>query len=241
MRRSGRRDVRLRGRPWRLTTQPASVTGDFGDLKDVCRAGEPKGSPARGVTDDAIKVGVFSDVGFTKNSEFVDAAKVFTSWCNDAGGVNGRELVAETRDTKLLKVRQRMTEACREDFALVGGGAALDGNGTKERLGRLLPEFPAQTVLLENDGSDLQVYPVHGGPSYNRFAGYDNWLLKEGYPGSAGSLGIIVGDSPSTKINGSKAEEGLKAVGGSVVYSDAYPTAGVSDWTPYAQPKDHRL
>ncbi|NUU22377.1 MAG: ABC transporter substrate-binding protein [Streptomycetaceae bacterium] len=211
------------------------VGGDFGTLQGVCRPGTAEGAPAQGVGDDGIKVGVLSDVGFTKNPEFLDAAMVFTSWCNDAGGVDGRKLVADIHDTRMVEVRQRMIEACRDDFALVGGSAALDGTGTKERLSCLLPEFPAQTVLQENDGADLQVYPHHGGPSYNRFAGYDNWLLKEAYPGSAGSLGLIIGDSPSTKVNGAKAEEGLKAAGGTVVYSDAYPAQGVSDWTPYAQ------
>ena len=37
------------------------------------------------MTDTEIKIGVFSDVGFTKTAEFGDAAKVFTSWCNDNG------------------------------------------------------------------------------------------------------------------------------------------------------------
>ena len=208
---------------------------DFGDLKGVCGPGKATTAPAQGVTASEIKLGVMSDVGFTKNQEFVDAAKVFTSWCNAAGGVNGRKLVATTRDTKMMEVRQRMIEACRDDFALVGGGAALDGMGVKDRLTCLLPEFPAQTAQNEANGSDLQAYVTPGGASYVAYSGFYNWLLKEAYPGSAGAVGIINGDSPVTKAVGGQAAEGIKAAGGTLVYNDLYPAQGVSDWTPYAQ------
>ncbi|WP_436791795.1 ABC transporter substrate-binding protein [Yinghuangia sp. YIM S10712] len=215
---------------------PASVLpADFGDLKGVCQPGNPTGSPAQGVTDKEIKLGVFSDVGFTKNQELADAAKVFTSWCNDAGGINGRKLVANVHDTKMLEVRQRMSEACREDFALVGGGAALDGMGVKDRLTCLLPDFPAQLTNAENDGSDLQSGVQPGGVSYASYAGFYTWLLKEAFPGSAGAVGIINGDSAVTKVLGAEAVEAVQGSGGTMVYNDLYPASGVSDWTPYAQ------
>ncbi|HSA50354.1 MAG TPA: ABC transporter substrate-binding protein, partial [Yinghuangia sp.] len=156
-------------------TQQAAVDADFGDLKNVCQAGETTGAPAQGVTTDEIKVGVFSDVGFTKKQEFLDAAKVFTSWCNDAGGIDGRRLVANVHDTKMMEVRQRMAEACRDDFALVGGGAALDNMGVKDRLSCLLPDFPAQTVSLENSDAGLQVSIQPGSGSYMSFAGLYQW------------------------------------------------------------------
>ncbi|UGQ13201.1 ABC transporter substrate-binding protein [Yinghuangia sp. ASG 101] len=215
---------------------PASaLPADLGDLKGVCHKGDATSSPAQGVTGDEIKVGVFSDVGFTKNQEYLDAAKVFTSWCNDAGGVNGRKLVAEIRDTKMVEVRQRMTEACREDFALVGGSAALDGMGVKDRLSCLLPDFPAQLTNAENDGSDLQAAVQPGGVTYASYAGFYSWLMQEAYPGSAGAVGIINGDSPVTKYLGAEAVEAVQGSGGTMAYNDLYPASGVSDWTPYAQ------
>ncbi|HSA51367.1 MAG TPA: ABC transporter substrate-binding protein [Yinghuangia sp.] len=215
--------------------QATATSADFGDLKNVCQPGKPTSSPAQGVTASEIKVGVLSDVGFTKKQEYLDAAKVFTSWCNDAGGINGRKLVANTHDTKMMEVRQRMTDACRDDFALVGGGAALDNMGVKDRLSCLLPEFPAQTVSLENSGSDLQAATQPGGSSWVMYAGYYNWLLKEAYPGSAGAVGVIGGDSPSVKVLVEMAVDGVKATGGAVTYNDLYPAQGVSDWMPYAQ------
>jgi Periplasmic binding protein len=211
-----------------------ATAGDFGDLKKICGPGDAKSAPAQGVTANALEVGVFSDVGFTKNPEFVDTAKVFTSWCNAAGGIDGRKLVATTRDSKLMEVRQRMLEACKQDFALVGGGAALDALGVKDRLDCLLPDFPAQVSQIQNNGSGLQLNAT-GGASYNRYTGYYQWLLKTAYPDSAGAVGTIAGDAPVTKIINGRAEEGLKATGAKIVYSDLYPAAGVSDWTPYAQ------
>ncbi|MCX5046424.1 ABC transporter substrate-binding protein [Aldersonia sp. NBC_00410] len=211
-------------------------SGDFGDLSGVCGPGAAKSATAQGVTADEIKVGIFSDVGFTKNPEFVDAAKVFTSWCNAAGGINGRKLVAEVYDTKLMEVRQRMIEACRSDFALVGGGAALDALGVKERLKCLLPDFPAQVVQAENAFSDLQVTAsVSTGSRYEPFQGFRQWLLQQKYPESKGAVGIINGDSPVTKVIGTKTVESMQALGATVTYDELYPAAGVSDWTPYAQ------
>ncbi|MFI6361314.1 ABC transporter substrate-binding protein [Nocardia sp. NPDC050630] len=217
-------------------TTSSTASGDFGDLKNVCQGGKPSSSPAQGVTAGELEVGVFSDVGFTKNTEFVDAANVFTSWCNAAGGIGGRKLVATVRDAKLREVRQRMIEACREDFALVGGGAALDSLGTEDRLKCLLPDFPAQVVDVKNTGSDLQASGSGASASrpYNPYTGYHQWLITT-YPASAGAVGIITGDSPSTKVMVPKFQESMTAMNASVVYNELYPATGVADWTPYAQ------
>ncbi|MBC7302813.1 MAG: ABC transporter substrate-binding protein [Nocardia sp.] len=218
-------------------TAPGGVaSGDFGTLSSVCQDGSASGATAQGVTGDTVEIGVFSDVGFTKQTELVDAAKVFTSWCNAAGGINGRNVVFEVRDAKLLEVRQRMLEACREDFALVGGGAALDGLGVKDRLSCLLPEFPAQISQPQNLESDLQVSGlISTYAHYEPYHAFRSWLINDAHPQSAGAVGIINGDSPVTKVLGEKAVESMTAAGAKVVYNELYPATGVADWTPYAQ------
>ncbi|MFF0081796.1 ABC transporter substrate-binding protein [Streptomyces canus] len=213
----------------------APASGDFGDLKNVCGPGNPSGSPAQGVTAKEINVGVLSDVGFTKNTEYADAAKAFTSWCNDAGGINGRRTVATVRDTKLVEVRQRVHEACGADFSLVGGSAALDGLGVKDRVSCLLPEFAAQATQRQSEGSGLQLLPAAGGPSYFRYAGFYEWLVKEAYPKSADAVGIISGDSPVTRVSLAQRVEFFRSRGIKPAYTDLYPATGVSNWTPYAQ------
>jgi hypothetical protein len=37
---------------------------------------------------------------------------VFTSWCNAAGGIDGRQLVADVHQTDLMAVVAAMTSAC---------------------------------------------------------------------------------------------------------------------------------
>ena len=214
----------------------SDTASGFGDLSDVCQEGSASSAPTQGVTPEDIKVGVFSDVGFNKNAEFVNAANVFTSWCNELGGINGRKVVANIRDSRLMDVRKQMLNACRDDFALVGGGAALDGLGVKERVSCLLPSFPAQVAQLTSVGSSLEVAadPTQV-PGYDPYFGFRQWLIKDAHPGSANAVGIINGDSPVTKVLGEQAVESTEAAGGTFVYNDLYPGMGVSDWTPYAQ------
>ena len=214
----------------------SDIASGFGDLSDVCQGGSASSAPTQGVTAQDIKVGVFSDVGFNKNAEFVNAANVFTSWCNELGGINGRKVVANIRDSRLMDVRKQMLNACRDDFALVGGGAALDGLGVKERVSCLLPSFPAQVAQLTSVGSALEVAadPTQV-PGYDPYFGFRQWLIKDAHPDSANAVGIINGDSPVTKVLGEQAVESTEAAGGTFVYNDLYPGMGVSDWTPYAQ------
>jgi hypothetical protein len=209
--------------------------GSFGSLKNVCHGGSASGATDQGVTASQIKVGVLSDVGFTKDPQLITAANVFTSWCNAAGGISGRKLVADTHDTQLLQVVPAVTSACGSDFVLAGGSAALDGLATKTRLQCLLPDFDAQTVMPQNQNSGLQVYPITQGHSYGPFAGYYQWLIKQKYPDSADHVGILAGQSTITQVDDEVAAETFKAVGGSVALNQYYPITGASDWTPYAE------
>ncbi|MEV1063951.1 ABC transporter substrate-binding protein [Streptomyces sp. NPDC050263] len=214
---------------------PMAGGADFGTLKDVCGRGEAGAGGAQGVTADDIKTGVFTDVSFSRIPDFVDAAKVFTSWCNDNGGINGRKLTPVIHDAKGTEVRQRMQQACKEDFALVGGATGLDGLGAEDRVNCLLPAFAAQSSMAPAVGSDLQV--IASGPyaDYFQYAGLYKWLLTEKYPASAKDVGIISGDSPVTKTMSEQFKESIAQLGGKVSYTELYPATGVSDWTAYAQ------
>jgi len=153
-------------------SQAAQTTGgNFGSLKNVCHGGSASGATDQGVTASQVKVGVMTDVGFTKDPQLITAANVFTAWCNAAGGINGRKLVADIHDTQLLQVVQAVTTACGSDFVLAGGSAALDGLATKTRLQCLLPDFDAQPVMPQNAGSDLQLRPYTMNFTYAVFAG----------------------------------------------------------------------
>jgi hypothetical protein len=208
----------------------------FGSLENVCGPGDATSASDQGVTETEIDVSTFTDMGFTQNPEFPNTAEVFTAWCNEAGGINGRQIVSNTRDARLVEDRQRMIEACASDFAVVGGGAAFDQAGVNDRLTCMLPEIPAQVVSAANIGSDLQVLVTPIDSEYSIYEGYFGWLVNEAFPESKDAIGIISGDVAVTKdISDSYSNELFPALGATVSYYDLYPAAGASDWTPYAQ------
>ena len=148
---------------------PASAAGSFGSLTNVCHGGNATGSTDQGVTSTQITAGVLTDVGYTKDPQLETTAKVFTSWCNAAGGIDGRKLVADIHDTQMLNVVQSMAAACGSDFVLAGGSAALDGLAVTTRLKCLLPDFDAQVVMPQNNGSGLQIYPIPWSHTYSAY------------------------------------------------------------------------
>ena len=96
--------------------------------------------------------------GLTK--EMYDAAVAFTDWCNDQGGILGRKLSLTDLDAALFNYPSAITKGCEQDFALVGGGAALDsgGNGAREKCG--LPNIAGYTVSAQARAEGLQVQPL---------------------------------------------------------------------------------
>ena len=222
------------------STSAGSAKGgaaSFGDLTNVCQDGSPTGSPAAGVTADSIRVATFSDTGFVGrpglNQEFFDAAEVFSKWCNDHGGINGRTIVVDNRDAALFNIQARMVEACADDFAMVGGGATFDADGVETRLKCLLPDIAGFVASAKARGADLLVQPEPNALTSLQ-VGNLRYLGKK-FPNGAAHFGILVGDLPLTKEVGDQNAAAAKSFGWNVVSNDVYPPAGVTDWTPYAQ------
>jgi len=207
----------------------------FGTVTDACHGGSATGATDQGVTSSQILAGVLTDVGFTKDPQLETTAKVFTDWCNAAGGIDGRKVVADIHDTQMLDVVGAMAEACQSDFVLAGGSAALDGLAVTTRLKCLLPDFDAQVVMEQANGSSLQIYPITNGYSYSPYGGYYNWLINKKYPASKDAVGILSGASVITQVDSEILVDTAKAVGGKVVYNGTFPISGVTDWTPYAE------
>ncbi len=228
------------------TTAPGGTTapdgsgggaGDFGDLTEVCGDGDASGSTAQGVTDDAITVGAFSDPGFAArpglNQELFDASEVFTEWCNAAGGINGRQIELNLRDAKLTEFKQRVTESCREDFMMVGGGAVFDETGQDERLTCLLPDIPAYQVSAKARGSELAVAPLPLALDETPIAVYQ--YLGEKFPESTDKVGFLTGNVPATVLIDDQNQEAVKSLGWEVAYQAQYNAGGEQSWTPFAQ------
>jgi len=217
------------------STAPASAAANFGSLSSVCHGGSATGATDQGVTSSQITAGVLTDVGFTKDPELETTAKVFTSWCNAAGGINGRKIVADIHDTAMMNVVGAMSKACASDFVLAGGSAALDGLAVTTRLKCLLPDFDAQVVMPQNNGAGLQIYPIPWSHTYSVYGGYYNWLLNQKYPDSKDAVGILSGASVITQVDDALVAQTVAGVGGKVIYNGSFPPAGATDWTPYAE------
>lgn len=125
------------------TTAPKAAStgtpGTLGDLKDLCGDGGGKvpRSTARGVTDDEIQIGVVNDATNTVlpglGQQYVDVAKAFASWCNEAGGINGRKLKIVSRDGQMTNQPANILDACESDFMLVGGSTPFDAQTVAPR------------------------------------------------------------------------------------------------------------
>ena len=221
------------------TTAPTGAVGagDFGNLKDVCGPGDAKGATAQGVTDDEIRLGTISDPGFTGrpglNQELFDATQVFTEWCNAAGGINGRTLKVDELDAKLFEYKQRITEACQNDFALVGGGGVFDDTGQDERLKCLLPDIPGYQVSPKARGAELATAPLPTALDQTPVAVFQ--YLDEKFPDSTQDVGFITGNVASTIVIDKQNQEGVESLGWKITYQSQYNSAGESSWTPFAQ------
>ncbi len=222
------------------TTAPsgaAAAAADFGTLKNVCQPGDASGATAQGVTDDSIRVATFSDRGFAGrpglNQELFDSAEVFAKWCNDAGGINGRELVVDERDAALTNYQARMVESCQQDFFIVGGGAVFDNTGVKDRLECMLPDIPGFVVTPEARGSDLLVQPLPNPPGALQIG--DLRWLDQRFPDSTEHVASLTGDLPTTVKVANDDREGAESLGWKFVYTDVYPAAGNVSWAPYVQ------
>jgi ABC-type branched-subunit amino acid transport system substrate-binding protein len=212
-------------------------SSSFGDLTDVCQGGKPSGSPAQGVTPTEIDISTFSDAGFAGrpglNQELFDAAEVFSRWCNERGGINGRKIVVHDRDAALTNVTPKMTDACREDFMTVGGGAVFDQDSVKIRLECLMPDIAGFVLSPEARGADLTVQPIPN-PVDRVGNGLYKYLEKK-YPAGRRAYGVITPDLPSTREAGDQNKDVVDALGWKKVYDDVYPSLGPTSWTPYAQ------
>jgi len=219
----------------------APANGQFGTITDPVCGPAPAGATATegvvGLTADTIRLGTVSDVGYSGapglNQELFDASDVFAQWCNSLGGINGHKIQIDKLDAKVTEYKQRMQEACTQDFALVGGGGVFDDAGQDDRLSCLLPDFPGYVVSNKARGADLQVQATPG--SNTQISAGIFRYLKETYPDSLASTGFLTGSISTTINNKLQYQEAATSFGFQTVYDGQYNPVGEPTWVPYAQ------
>jgi ABC-type branched-subunit amino acid transport system substrate-binding protein len=146
------------------STSSTSSAQKFGTLDSPCGKGSAKGATDRGVTDTSIRIGYGDDRGFTGspglNKEMGDSIKAFIKWCNDQGGINGRQVVGDFYDAKISLANNVMNQACTKDFMLVGEGFAGDGAGEATRVKCNLVTAEGFSVLADFANGPMQYQGV---------------------------------------------------------------------------------
>ena len=242
------------------TTAAGGGEGQFGNLESPCGEGGGGGGGSTettagrvaqaendtlGITDDSIAVGTVSDPGFSArpglNQEIFDAGEAFVAWCNEQGGINGRELVLTQRDAAFTEYQARLEEACQEDFAIVGDGVVQDNLWlTAGRTCDLIdvagfattPE-KAGVSGAETVQENRVVQPVPN-PS-DQFPGGAIQLLAEENEEAMQHIGILYGDFGTTIVQKDRSVEAYEQLGGEIVHEQAYNVAGEANWAPFAQ------
>jgi Periplasmic binding protein len=210
--------------------------GGFGDLEAVCQEGDASGATAPGVTDDAITVGTITDKGGPVqglNEEMYDTAVAFTEWCNEHGGILGRELVLSDVDAKLFDYEPAMTDSCGRDFALVGGGAVFDEEPNDVRVTCEQPNIAGYVVSARGRTADLQVQPVPNA-IYDVAMGRYNAAARN-FPDSGDKYGIMASAIPSVLLVKQQSIEVAEASGFEVAYSYDYQSQGETGWANFVR------
>ncbi|HWJ97178.1 MAG TPA: hypothetical protein VNQ33_03395, partial [Acidimicrobiales bacterium] len=226
------------------TTAPASDgaggKGDWGDLKGVCgpkeKGGEvPSGDDSQGVSEDSITLGTVADPGFSArpglNQEIFDAGDAFVEWCNAAGGINGKQLKLNKHDAKLTDYKPALDDACKTDFAMVGGGAVQDNLWETTGKACDLIDVAGFAVTPEKAGLAGQqpsetrtVQPVPNPGDRYIVAGLK--LVDDKFPGALDKTGFLTADFQTLAAQFTKESQGFEAEGADIVYKGTYGING---------------
>jgi hypothetical protein len=220
-------------------SEPA--TDGFGDLDSPC--GEAEGDVAneateQGVTAEEIVIGYGDDAGFAQSPglshETSDAIEAMIAWCNEQGGINGRQLVGNYYDAAITEVVNAMTQACGEVFMLVGQAWALDSAQEETRLGCDLPMVPTYTVSAEAANAPLMYQGVPN-PIDLYTAGHGA-QLAELFPEEVTNGAVMFGNFAATIDTKDKVLQAFPEVGWEFLdCPQEYNIQGEPDWRPFVQ------
>jgi ABC-type branched-subunit amino acid transport system substrate-binding protein len=218
------------------TTAPAAAK--FGTLASPCGRGTAKGATANGVTETTITIGYGDDAGYSAapglDKEMSDAVKAMITWCNGQGGINGRTVIGNYYDAKVLQVTQAMTQACNDKvFMLVGQGWVLDAGQEQIRIGcklSTIPGFAVGTAFAH--GSGMQQPIPSAGDQVPDSAAFQIAAL---FPDAVKKAALVFAEFPATRETRDKEAAGYPKAGWKFLNCDQiYNVSGESDWKPFA-------
>ena len=219
-------------------TTAKSTSSSFGTLDTPCGTGDAKGATQQGVTDTSITIGYGDDAGYAAapglNKEMSDAMKAMIKWCNDQGGINGRQITGKYYDAAIMEANNRMTEACTQVFMLVGQGFSLDSVQEQTRLGCKMASVPTYSVSAAFANGPLMVQAVPNPIDKTPLAGA--YQLAGLFPDAVKKAVIFTANYAATKDSTDKAKTSFPVAGWNFLDCEqTYNIGGESNWTPFVQ------
>src|SRR5437868_2410256 len=220
------------------STTTATSTAKFGVLDSPCGPGNAKGASAKGVTDTSITIGYGDDAGYAAapglDKEMSDAVKPMIKWCNDQGGINGRKVIGNYYDAKVLQISQVMTQACNDKvFMLVGQGWVLDAGQEQIRIGCKLSSIPGYAVATAFASGSGVEQPIPG-PGDQQTASAAFQVAKL-FPDAVKKAALVFAKFPATQETRDKEALAYPKAGWHFLNCDQiYDVQGESDWKPLA-------
>ena len=210
----------------------------FGTLESPCGPGDASGATAKGVTDTDITIGYGDDAGYAAapglDKEMSDASKAIIDWCNEQGGINGRQILGTYYDAAVLQITPVITQACSDDtFMLVGQGWVLDSGQEQARIECQLSTIPgfASAVAFANGSGMIQAIPNPG----DQVPIGQAFQLAALFPEQVKKAAFVFAEFPATREPRDKYVLAYPQAGWEFLDCDQiYNVAGESDWKPLA-------
>ena len=207
----------------------------FGTMANPCgpnTSGTPNTATDTGVTEDEIVVTTISDPGGVRpglNQGIFDSMIAFADWCNSFGGINGRTLTVMPRDAKIFYYLDKVTEACGDSFALVGGLGVTDDQGAQAAIDCGLVNVPGAAVSALQNEADRTYQPLPN-PTNAYQTGAALWI-KDQFPEAVKEAALIYSAVPSVKVQAERRVEAYTEQGFTFISNEA-AAAGELNWGP---------
>ena len=219
------------------TQAGGTASGSFGTLGTVCSSGSATGATATGVTNSSVEVSVIADINVPGAPGLLqpmwDSATAFVDWCNAAGGIAGRKIILDKRDSAYTDYLPQVETSCTADFAMVGTMGVLDNTGVAAWQKCGIPNFTASTVSSAAANAPL-MYPVNPLPANQENIGGFPIIFQQ-YPGVQDHIGSLYAQGAAGAREQHTYNEAITADGGKVVYTAEYNATGQVNWAPYVE------
>ncbi|TAM83024.1 MAG: branched-chain amino acid ABC transporter substrate-binding protein [Jatrophihabitans sp.] len=215
-----------------------SAATTFGTLASPCGKGSATGATDQGVTNTSIAIGYGDDRGAAQapglNQEIGDAVKAMIKWCNDQGGINGRQVVGDFYDAAITNIGPAIQSACAKDFMLVGSGWAADEAAEQTRVGCNLVSTPTYTVGPDYANGPM-VYDALPNPvDYQPASGL--FQMAQLFPDTKSAFGVMSTNLPAIQATVAKVKISAAAAGFTVVDCGVTMNyTGEPNYTPFAE------